>query len=157
MCVHDFKLHVSKLLVTNLCSTTPSKSIISRLQQIDATLKATLSEDRYIKQYTVCAKTFTNLSRTVQSVLKTSAGFLVALGWMMVAAMKLTAMGQIFNKQLSEVAHEWDADIYRFLYQIWNQQPLDCVNALVNSTLNLIVKNVRSIVYVLISLVHLQV
>lgn len=105
----------------------------------------------------VCAKIFTNLSRTVQSVLKTSAGFLVALGWMMVAAMKLTAMRQIFNKQLSEVTHEWEANIHTFLCQIWNQEPLHCVNTLVDSTLNLIVKNVRSIMRALISLVHLQV
>lgn len=63
---------------------------------------------------------------------------------MMLAAMKLTAMRQIFSKQLSEAAH-WEADdIGSFLYRIWSEHPLHCVNALVNSTLKLIVKNVRN-------------
>ena len=105
-------------------------------------------------------KIFIGLSRTVQFVLKASAGFLVVLGWLMVAAVKLTAMRQIFNKQLSEASHDWEANINGFLNQIWNQQPLDCVNTVVNSTLNLIIKNVGSSMHTytsLISLLHLQV
>lgn len=101
-----------------------------------------------------CIQFFTGISRTVLSVLKTSASFLVALGWMMMGAMKLTAMRQIFNKQLSEAAHEWEADdISGFLYQIWDQEPLNCVNTVVKSTLNLIVKNVGS-VYICMVCMH---
>ena len=61
--------------------------------------------------------------------------------------MKLTAIRQIFNKQLSEATHECETDISSFPCQIWNQQPLDCVNGVVNSTLKLIIKNVSSIMH----------
>lgn len=64
----------------------------------------------------------------------------------MVGAMKLTAIRQIFNKQLAEAATVWEADdISGFLYRIWIRDPLNGVNDVVNSTLNLIVKNVRSV------------
>ena len=88
------------------------------------------------------------ISRTVQSVLKTSTSFLVALGWVMIGAMKLVAMRQIFSKQLAEATHGWEADdISSFLYRIWNGQPLSCVNDVVNSTLSLIVRNVSGVLY----------
>ena len=65
----------------------------------------------------------------------------------MVGAMKLTAIRQIFSKQLAEATtHGWEADdISGFLYRIWIRDPLNGVNDVVNSTLSLIVKNVRSV------------
>ena len=88
-----------------------------------------------------------NISRIIQSVLKTSTSFLVALGWFMMGAMKLVVIRQIFNKQLAEAAHGWEADnISRLLYQIWIGNPLNGVNDVVNYTLSLIVRNVSSVI-----------
>ena len=90
---------------------------------------------------------FTDLSRTLQSVLKTSAGYLIVLGWMMVAAMKLTVMRQIFIQQISDAGQEREVDDpSSFLYQILGQQPLVNINTTVNFVLDLIIKNVRNIV-----------
>jgi len=93
----------------------------------------------------MCANNSSLVSRTVYSILKTSAAFLVALGWMMLATMKLTAMQQTFNKQLSKPNQIWQTDDPNsFLYRIWKDQPpMHCVNTVVISAVDLITKNVR--------------
>lgn len=65
----------------------------------------------------------------------------------MIAAMKLIVTWQVFSKQLLPDTKTWEADdISSFLYRIWDE-PLNCVNDIMNSTVNLIMKNVSTALY----------